>query len=76
MTSRQRGGEPMTAPKQQEGWPWPPTAYAGDDPEWITYLHRAYYLLGMLWAVGYGDKAITALCDAAPKPPMRSGRFQ
>jgi len=60
----------MTAPDQpMQGWPWPPTAYASEDPEWVAYLHQAYYLLGMLWAVGRGDEAIAALCSTAPGLP-------
>jgi hypothetical protein len=56
---------PDVMPNAARGWPWPMAAYMSDDLEWVTYLHQAYYLLGMLWAVGQGDQAIAALCDAA-----------
>jgi hypothetical protein len=46
-------------------WPWPPAAYASGDQEWVTYLHQAYYLLGMLWAVGASEQAILGLAEVA-----------
>ncbi len=43
--------------------PWPPAAYASGNQDWVNYLHQAYYLLGMLWAVGADEQAILALCE-------------
>ena len=60
----------MTQPfKAERRKPWPPGAYATGDPAWVDYMHQAYYLLGMLWAVGRGEQAIAALCAAAPDQP-------
>ncbi len=48
--------------------PWPPGAYASEDPEWVDYLHKVYYIAGLLFAADRGDQAIAALCSAATDP--------
>src|SRR5262249_62018746 len=56
---------PDAVDREPQHWPWPQSAYASGNQEWIDYLHQGYYLLGLFYAAGAGDKAILALADAA-----------
>jgi hypothetical protein len=33
--------------------------------EWRNFLRKVYYMAGMMWCVGAGDRAVAALHDAA-----------